>query len=43
MENTKITQLFTTAGLSVELVYEGSCSGCPHCATATDHRLAEAA
>jgi|SRR3990172_3838355 len=31
MEARQIASLFTTAGVTVEIVYEGSPAGCPHC------------
>jgi len=43
MEAQDMTLLFTSAGLSVELVYEGALAGCPHCDCPAAFGLTEAA
>ncbi len=43
MDTREITQLLSTAGLTVELVFEGSPSACPHCHDLNTFCLAEAA
>lgn len=43
MDAEEIKQMLSTAGLTVELVFEGSPSACPHCQDLNTFCLAEAA
>lgn len=43
MEVREMTLLFAAAGLTINIVYEGSADGCPHCDDRTSAGLAEAA